>query len=543
MNKLTESQLVEHSAHLFSKQRPMVTLYQTLAQNFYPERADFTTQRNVGNELADDLIDSYPILVRRDMGNALSAMLRDGEWVEITIGGEPDYDGRGWLQWATQRLRKQFNDRSTNFTRATKEGDHDYITFGQCVISVEMNKLRTGLLFRCWHLRDCAWFEDETGQVCGVHRKWKPTYYQLVTQFGKEKLSTAITSQVDAHPHKEADILHLVMPAPMYGDEKIASRFKYASIFFDVANKHIIEEVGLNHSMYVIPRFQTIAGSQYAYSPATVVGLPDARLLQAMTHTLLEAGERYVRPPLIATSTVVRSDVDLSPDGITWVDKEYDERLGAALRPIAQDRGGYPIGLELRTDIKETLASAFYLNKITLPPVDTKTMTAYEVSERMKQYRREALPLFAPIEADYNGQLCEMSFDLMMTNGLLGSPYDIPQSLSGRDVVFKFKSPLSAADEEKKANRFQQVATMLADVAQLDPSLQDNVDLDQAFRDAVEGIGSPNAWLHDPKQVETNRAARAQKQMATAAATAMGGKDAGAAVQQLPQQALTQMAQ
>jgi hypothetical protein len=43
---------------------------------------------------------------------------------------------------------------------------------------------------------------------------------------------------------------------------------------------------------YRIPRWQTVSGSQYSYSPATVAALPDARLIQAMTFTLLEAGEK-----------------------------------------------------------------------------------------------------------------------------------------------------------------------------------------------------------------------------------------------------------
>ena len=113
---------------------------------------------------------------------------------------------------------------------------------------------------------------------------------------------------------------------------------------------------------------------------------------------------------------------------VSPVDQEYDERLGAALRPLGQDRGGFPIGLEMRDGIIDVLSSAFYLNKISLPAT-THEMTAYEVAERMKQYRRENLPLFAPIEAEYNGRLCETAFEIAMSAGMLGSPYDIPESL------------------------------------------------------------------------------------------------------------------
>lgn len=501
----------------------MLPLWQTLADNFYPERADFTVTRNLGQELAVELIDSYPILSRRDMGDQLAAMLRDGEWFENGTTGTPDYDGRMWLQWSTQRLRSLFNNRKANFTRSTKQGDHDYITFGQCVISCTVNKDRSGLLFQNWHLRDCAWYEDASGSVCGLHRKWKPTLYQAIQAFGKDRLAPALVTASWRTPHAEANFVHILMPAEQYGDEKYIGRFKYVSIWLDLQNDHVIEEVGSNVFFYVVPRFQTIAGSQYAYSAATVVALPDARLIQAMTHTLLEAGERYTRPPMVARADVVRGDVDLAPDGITWVDKLYDERqFGAALAPLAQSMGGFPFGEEMRADIKETIASAFYLNKLTLPSVD-HTMTAYEVQERMKQYRRETLPLFAPIEADYNGQLCEIAFEQAMNAGFLGSPMDIPDSLKGQDIQFKFNSPLSAADEEKKAQLFQQVSAMLGEIANIpQSSAGDQLNLEVAMRDAIQGIGAPQYWLASPKQVLAKQQARAQQQQAALLAQAAG---------------------
>lgn len=508
--------------HQFTLHRPMMSLYQTLADNFYPERADFTFTRNVGAELSDNLLNSYPILVRRDLGNSLSAMLRDGEWFSVGINGEPDHLGKGWLQWASSRLLRMFNDRGANFVRSTKEGDHDYATFGQTVISVELNKKADGLLFRNWHLRDCAWWDDESGQVCGVVRKWKPTLYDLKQYFGEDALHENIKKGLrDNKPFDRGDVRHIVMPSDMYGDDEIQSKHQYVSIFVDYANECIIEEKGINHKMYVVPRFQTIAGSAYAYSPATVVGLPDARALQAMTHTLMEAGERYARPPIIATQKVIRGDVDLAPDGITWVDDEYDEKMGAALRTLPQDRGGFPIGLEMRDNIVEILSSAFFLDKMNLPEV-TREMTAYEVSERMKQFRRQNLPLFSPIESEYNGQLCELAFDVAMSAGLMGSPYDIPDSLRDRDVVFKFVSPLSRAEEEEKANRWEQTSKMLGEAVQIDPNVRMNVDVDVAFRDAVMGIGAPAHWLHPMETVLQGRQMAAMAQVAATAAQAGG---------------------
>lgn len=509
-------ELAQLSNELFKRQSRMLPLYQTLAENFYPERADFTNVRAVGSELADNLVDSYPILMRRDLCNSFSAMLRNGEWFRIGVDGEPDHLGRMWLDWASQRLMKLFNNRAAAFTRATKEADHDYGTFGNAVLTVERNVKADGLLFRNWHLKDCAWCDGVDGHVEVVTRKWAPTYYDLTRYFPEKALHKNMIEKARMSPFQEADVRHLVMPSAMAKDEELQERFAYVSYFIDMQNMHIIEKVGQRRPYYIIPRFQTIAGSPYAYSPATVAGLPDARTLQAMTFTLLEAGERYARPPIIATQRVIRGDIDLSPDGVTYVDDEYDERLGASLRTLQQDRGGFPIGLEMRDNIVEVLSSAFYLNKISLPEV-TREMTAYEVAERMKQFRRENLPLFAPLESEYNGALCEAAFDIALENGLLGSPYDIPESLKGRDVVFRFESPLKDADEEEKEQQFRRTAQLLAEAAQFDPGAVANVDFDTALRDAILGTGSPSRWLRSLETVIDMRTVQAKQQLAQAA--------------------------
>ena len=389
-------------------------------------------------------------------------------------------------------------------------------------ISVERNRKADGLLFRCWHLRDCAWWEDETGQVCGVIRKATPTRRNLINYFGADKLHPSITKDVHKQPFIEVEIRHFVIPSEYYGDHEIQSRFPYVSIYLDPTNEKIIEETGINHKYYVVSRFHTIAGSAYAYSPATTVGLSDARCLQAMTHTLLETAERYARPPILARTKAVRGDVDLTGDGITWVDEEFNAKLGAAMQPLYQDRGGWPIGDAERQRVIETLNSAFYLNKLTLPSVDHQ-MTATEVIERMKQFRRENLPLFAPIEAEDNGQICELAFEIAMANGFLGSPRDIPQSLRGSDVQFKFESPLTISENDEIVQRYETVRRMLGEAVELDPMVGHDIDLSTAIRDAVLKSGAPAKWLRSEEDVRQLKQQAVMAQMAQAALETQGG--------------------
>ena len=63
--------LRELAGRLFTQKQPLDSLWQEIADNFYPERATFTANRSMGTDFAANLMSSYPILCRRDLGNQL----------------------------------------------------------------------------------------------------------------------------------------------------------------------------------------------------------------------------------------------------------------------------------------------------------------------------------------------------------------------------------------------------------------------------------------------------------------------------------------
>jgi hypothetical protein len=506
-------QLLKQSEQLFSKRSSLLSLWQTIADNFYPERADFTTVRNMGEEFASNLYTSYPILARRDLGNAIGSMLRPSskKWFHVRTSNydKLDQTSKAWLEMAGDRMRRAMHNRKTQFARATKEADHDFSAFGQNVLQVSPNKDASGMLYRCWHLRDCAWVENADGIADTVFRRWKLTAIELKELF-PSTIHRDVAQCVAKEPYKEFNVQHCILPAEHYVGEKKWNT-PYVSVFFDVDNKHLLEERGLLTQEYVIARWSTVSGSQYAYSPATVAALPDSRLIQAMTRTLLEAGEKAVTPPMIAVQEALRGDISLYAGGVNWVDAAYDERLGEVLRPLTQDQRGLPNGLNMQGEIRAMIAEAFFLNKLALPPPG-QDMTAFEVGQRVQEYIRQALPLFEPMESEYNHPLCDKTFDIMMRRGAFGSHFDIPEGVRGAEVEFSFESPLHDAVEREKGQRFLEANSMLAQAVQLDPTAADILDSSTALRDVLEGIGVPAKWTRSESVVANMANKRMQDQ-------------------------------
>ena len=531
-------ELIKQGDYLFTKKSPLLSLHQEQADHFYPERADFTFSRSLGVEFANHLTTSFPVLTRRELGSTISAMLRPNnkEWYNISIAREErlDNSGRAWLEDKEKVMRRAMYDRQALFVRATKEADNDFVTFGNAVLSTELNRSRDALIYRCWHLRDVVWKENYMGVVDTVHRKWKPTARELVQTFGVDRLDGKIvecTTDSNKNPYKQFNVRHIVLPVEQYqsmSGEGVKFNTPYVSIYVDVDHMKVIEETGAWTCIYSVPRWQTVAGSQYGYSPATVAALPDARLIQAMTLTLLEAGEKAVNPPMIAQGDVVRSDISIFAGGVTWVDKEYDERLGESIKPINQDYGALPFGMDMREDVKSTIMEAFYLNKLSLPPIEGGDMTAYEVGQRIEEYIRNALPLFEPMEMEYNGSVCEHTFEILMREGAFGSPADMPDSLRGQEIKFKFKSPLHDAVDRQHAQKYMETKNLLAQAVEMDPDAPYMVDGATALRETLKAIGTPAAWLREESEVKAMSDQRKQ-QMAQAQQMEMldkGGKGA-----------------
>lgn len=514
-------ELLAQGDYLFGKKQTLNSLHQEIADHFYPERADFTNVRTLGEDFAANLTSSYPPMARRELGNLVSTMLRPVgvDWFEMSIFREDKLDsaGRMWLQDKTQVMKRAMYDKPAQFIRATVEGDHDFVAFGQCVITTELNRMRNGLLYRTWHLRDVAWCENIEGKIDTVHRKWKPTAIDLKQTYKPEQLHSKVFDAVRSDAYTCFQTRNIIVPSDLYdtgsGPNGKSWKTPYVEITVDVDNEHVIEEVGVYYNKYSIPRWQTVSGSQYSYSPATVVSLPDARMIQAMTLTLLEAGEKAVNPPMIVQHDVLRSDISLFAGGYTYVNSEYDEKNGEAVRPLMQDYSKMPFGVELLDRTKQAIMEGFYLNKINLPPPN-KDMTAYEVQQRMKEYVNNATPLFQPMEVNYNGSLCDNTFEVMMRAGGFGNRFDMPASLRGQDVQFSFNSPLHDASDQAKANTFLQVHELLAQGISIDPSVSPMIDTKAALREVFEGIRTPERWVRTDQAMSVIQQQLAKKQQA-----------------------------
>ena len=96
-------QLNDLADDLFGKKMSLTSLHQEVADNFYPERADFTIKRSWGTDFAANLMSSYPVQCRRNLGNQFGTMLRPTArpWFHLRRQHQEkeSTENQQWLQW------------------------------------------------------------------------------------------------------------------------------------------------------------------------------------------------------------------------------------------------------------------------------------------------------------------------------------------------------------------------------------------------------------------------------------------------------------
>ncbi len=549
--------IVEQADRRFTEHQRMHSLWQTLAENFHPMRADFTRVRSPSEEFASFLMSGRPALAFRELQNSFSGMLRprDQQWFHPRTHSEKvnkSPDSRGWLDWAGEVQRRIMYEPRAQFVRATKEGDGDFCLTGNAVITVDPNQYMDGLLYRDWHLRDVAWGESVDRAINRVYFKWSPEAHELVEKFGKNEGEYALHPKVkEAAAGKEKfskiSCRRMLIPADDYDMPAAKRRGNgWISVYVDLQNETILEEVATRTMRCVIPRWVTVSGSPVAYSPSAILALPDARMLQEITLTILEAGQKAVDPPTISVGEAINGGINLYAGGNTSVDADYDERLGEVLRPLTLKHDGLQFAAMREERIEKVIDDAFFRSRIGMPTI-TKLMTAFETQKMYEDFIRGALPLFEPVEVEYNAAICSETFDVARDMGAFGSPWDMPPALRGQELRFEFDSPLQQAADRAKIGYFQQSVQIVAEAAQVDPSTRVNFDIDTATRDTLGSVGGPANWVRSEddanamkqKEAEQQQAAMAAQNMANGADVATkvanAGESAGRAAQMMKQ--------
>jgi hypothetical protein len=248
-----------------------------------------------------------------------------------------------------------------------------------------------------------------------------------------------------------------------------------------------------------------VAGDMYGYSPGVIM-LPDIKMLNAITKTVIKGAQKIVDPPLIMPHDGFLLPLRTVPGGINY-------RLSGSpqdrIEPL-ETRANIPVGREMQNDLRESINRGFFVD-LFLTLADRRNMTATEVSERVQEKMLLLGPALGRLQSELLDPIITRTFNILLRKGVFLPP---PEVLQGQDIVVEYVSPLALAQKGEQVQSTGQFLTMVSGLAQVKPDALDLINEDGVVLETANIFGVKPTMINDPETVAAIREQRAQQAQA-----------------------------
>ena len=483
--------------------------WQEILDYVMPRKADITFVRSRGEKRTEVLYDSTAITANNLLAASLQGTLTSASlpWFHLKLRDTETNQNRDvqlWLEDSAKRMYEIFNE--SNFNTEVHELYLDLVSIGTGAIFVEEGSKgfdKEGIHFNCLHIAEYFIQENINGKVDTLYRKYKLTARQAIQEFGEENVGEKILESVKEKPDKEFNFIHAVEPTEDYERAvgKSSTKLPVHSCHVCTEDKMVVRTGGYNEFPYLVPRWSKATGEIFGRSPS-YNALPDIKTLNKAVEIGLKAWAKAIDPPLLVQDDGVIGRVRMTPGGVTVV------RHDGAIKPL-QIGSNWQITDLKENQLRTSIRQAYYSDQLQLQ--DGPQMTATEVQVRYELMQRLLGPTLGRFQTEFLNPLIERTFGIMLrAGGLLPEP-DV---IKGQKIDIEYVGPLARSQRMEESVAIDRLYELAMNVVQIDPSIMDNINHDEAIRLRGDLLGVPKIILRARDEVEELREQRQQAQMA-----------------------------
>lgn len=356
------------------------------------------------------------------------------------------------------------------------------------------------------------------------------TAAQMASRFGEDRLSDAAKNALRTDRQDTWFLVYHLIEADTGG----VTRFPHVSYYWQPGQEQALDVGGFEEFPVLVPRWETVGADAYGYGPGWQA-LGDSKMLQEMYRDFLIAQKMAIRPPIMMSTEARNVRASLHPGSVTYADSD----IGA--KPIYQIRPDIQGQMMAISNIEQKVREAFFADLFLLnTDRSVRQMTAYEVEQRQREKLQMLGPVLERMDHELLDPLIGRTFNILMRRRALPPP---PEALEGSKVEIEYISPLAIAQKSSSVGTMTSMLQMIAQLANFDPTVMDNVDPDKIVGEYMRMTGVPAAIIRSADEVRALRQQRAeqqaqmeqQMQMASAAETAAPMLDGLAGVGEMPE--------
>jgi len=479
--------------------------WQEILDYVMPRKAEITFLRSRGEKRTEVLFDSTAITANNLLAASLQGTLTSPSlpWFSLKLRDDDANKVRDiqiWLEDTARRMYAVFNE--SNFNTEVHEMYLDLCSVGTSAIFVEEANegfLQGGLHFNTLHIAEYFIQENSTGRVDTLYRKYKMTARQAVQEFGEDNVGTKIKEAVKAKPDTQFNFIHAVEPTSDYERSvgmKAKTKLPFHSCHVCFEDKMVVRTGGYNEFPYLVPRWSKATGEIFGRSPS-YNALPDIKTLNKAVEIGLKAWAKAIDPPLLVTDDGVIGRVRMTPGGITVV------RSDTAIKPL-QIGSNWQITDLKENQLRTAIRQAYYSDQLQLQ--EGPQMTATEVQVRYELMQRLLGPTLGRFQTEFLNPLIERVFGIMMRSDAL---MPRPEAMSDMNMDIEYVGPLARSQRMEEAIAVERLYQLAMQVVQIDPTVMDVIDHEQAIRMRATLLGVPKTVLRGEDEVAEIREQRA----------------------------------
>ena len=276
----------------------------------------------------------------------------------------------------------------------------------------------------------------------------------------------------------------------------------FASVYICMETKMVMQESGFQEFPYVVPRFLKATGEVMGRSPA-MVALPDVKMLNLMSKTIIQAAQKLIDPPLLVPDDGFLLPVRTQPGGLNF----FRSGTRDTITPL-NTGANIPIGLSMEEQRRTAIRSAFYVDQLLTG--GSPNMTATEVVQRQEERMRVIGPVLGRLMNEMLRPMIDRVFALMLRADMLAPP---PEILQGLDVDGEYVSPLARAQKSSSLNSTMKALEILLPLAQALP-VADHINADGLVNHIMDSLGVPKKVVKPQSEVDAGREEQAAQQQA-----------------------------
>ena len=497
--------------------------WREIAERILPRANYFRIVRNPGDKRTEKVFDATATLALERFAAAMESMLtpRTQRWHKLRVTDEAlqeDPEVQAYLDQVTQILFQARYSPRANFASQANEAYMSLGAFGTGGVFID-ESLGRGLRYRTVHLSEMYIAENHQGVIDTVHRRFPMTARQAMQRFG-DKCPQRIKDAAEKNPEQSFDFVHAVMPREDadYG-RKDYKGMAFASCYVSVEGRELVSEGGYRCMPYAIGRYVTGPREVYGRSPAMTV-LPDIKMLNEMSKTVIRAAHKIVDPPLLLQDDGALQAFDLRPGALNY--GGVDDQGRQTVQPLSTN-ARVDIGLDMMEQRRKVINDAFLVTLFQIL-VDSPQMTATEAMLRAQEKGALLAPTMGRQQSEFLGPLIEREIDILGHAGILPP---MPDALleAGGTVDVEYVSPLNRAQRADEGVAIMRTLEAVTPLAQIDPKVMMIFDPDAVARELADINGVPAKVMRSKEQVaaiEEAQAQAAQAQQLLAAAPVVG---------------------